>query len=72
MLRTAKLASGMLMMALASACSTSGKVSAALELTETAAGSVWEKERASFGQQIAFAEGGFTTRVHDRPQYVRR
>ncbi|MEM8950478.1 MAG: hypothetical protein AAGC99_14205 [Pseudomonadota bacterium] len=71
MLKTAKLASVMLMMGLASACGTNGKVNSLLQLTETETGGLSENERASFGQQIAFAEGGFTTRIHDLAPYVR-
>ena len=72
MIKTGKLAGMMLLIGLASACSTNSTVSTPLPLAGTQVGYAFEKERASFGQQIAYAEGGFTTRVHDRPQYSRR
>ena len=72
MLKTAKLASVMLVMGLATACSPDGTLSTRLQLTDTGAGHVFDKDRTSFGQRIALAEGGFTTRVHDLAPYVGR
>lgn len=72
MLKTTKLASVILVMGLASACSTNGKVSTPLQFTETEAVQAFDKDRTSFGQRIALAEGGFTTRVHDLDPYLGR
>lgn len=72
MFKTTKVASVMLMTGLASACTTNGEISTPLQLTETEAVHVFEEDRTSFGQKIAFAEGGFTPRVHDLAPYFGR
>ena len=72
MLKTTKLASVMLVMGLASACTTNGNISTLLQLTETEVVHVFDEDRTSLGQRIAFAEGGFTNRVHDLAPYFGR
>ena len=72
MLNAKKLAGVMLVMGLASACSTNGTLSTPRQLAETGPVHLFDTERTSFGQEIALAEGGFTTRVHDLAPYVGR
>jgi len=64
-----KFSSVVLLMAIVSACTSVG---APRQLAEAERGRAFDEQHAAFGQRIALAEAGFTTRVHNLTPYFAR